>query len=122
MVAHLGIRFTEFGDNYLEASMPVDARTHQPFGLLHGGASVALSETLSSTAGLYCVADERLGVVGMEINANHLRGVRQGLVIGRSEPLHIGRTTHVWRCDIRDEKDRMICATRMTLAVVARPD
>lgn len=121
MVAHLDIRFTAVGDDFLEATMPVDHRTHQPFGLLHGGASVALAETICSTAGLYCLADPALGVLGMEINANHVRGVRSGLVTGRAVALHVGRTTQVWQCRIHDERDKLVCASRMTLAVAPRP-
>ena len=115
----LGIVFTGIGEDWLRATMPVDARTHQPYGLLHGGASVLLAETLGSTAGGLCAPDG-CGVVGIEINANHLRGVRSGLVTGTARPLHVGRSTHVWEIRIEDEAGRPVCVSRLTLAVVAR--
>ncbi len=116
----LGIRFTEIGDDYLRASMPVDARTLQPYGLLHGGASVALAETLGSTAGGLCVDADTKGVVGIEINANHLRGVRDGSVTGTARALHVGSSTQVWEIRIEDERGRLACISRLTLAVVKR--
>ena len=116
----LGIVFTELGPDYLRATMPVDARTKQPHGLLHGGASVLLAETLGSTAGGLCAPDGK-GVVGIEINANHLRGVREGLVTGTARPLHVGASTQVWDIRIEDEAGRLVCISRLTLAVVARP-
>ena len=115
----LGIAFTELGRDYLRGTMPVDARTHQPYGLLHGGASVLLAETLGSTAGGLCVPPGQ-GVVGIEINANHLRGVREGLVTGTARPLHVGRSTQVWEIRIEDPAGRLVCVSRLTLAVVAR--
>ena len=115
----LGIEFTEIGPDFLRATMPVDARTRQPYGLLHGGASVLLAETLGSTAGGLCV-DEGEGVVGIEINANHLRGVREGLVTGTARPLHVGRSTQVWEIRIEDPRGRLACISRLTLAVIAR--
>ncbi len=115
----LGIVFTGIGEDWLRATMPVDARTHQPYGLLHGGASVLLAETLGSSAGGLCAPDG-CGVVGIEINANHLRGVRSGLVTGTARPLHVGRSTHVWEIRIEDEAGRPVCVSRLTLAVVAR--
>ena len=115
----LGIVFTEIGPDYLRATMPVDARTHQPYGLLHGGASVLLAETLGSTAGMLSV-DEGQGCVGIEINANHLRGVRSGTVTGTARPLHVGRSTQVWEIRIEDDAGRLACVSRLTLAVVAR--
>lgn len=115
----LGIVFTEIGPDYLRGTMPVDARTHQPYGLLHGGASVALAETLGSTAGGMCV-DEGQGVVGIEINANHLRGVRAGTVTGTARALHVGRSTQVWEIRIEDEAGQLVCASRLTLAVIRR--
>ncbi len=115
----LGILFTEIGPDYLRGTMPVDARTHQPYGLLHGGASVLLAETLGSTAGNLCLAPgERC--VGIEINANHLLGVREGQVTGTARPLHVGRSTHVWEIRIEDDAGRLVCISRLTLAVVAR--
>lgn len=119
LVEHLGIEITEVGDDYLCASMPVDSRTHQPMGLLHGGASVVLAETLGSIAaqlaaepGHYCV--------GLEINANHLSGIRTGYVYGKATPIHIGRSTQVWDIRIVDENDKGICASRITMAVLAK--
>ncbi|MFD0739798.1 hotdog fold thioesterase [Lysobacter koreensis] len=115
----LGIVFTEIGPDYLRATMPVDARTLQPYGLLHGGASVLLAETLGSSAGGMCVPAGK-GVVGIEINANHLRGVRSGLVTGTARPLHVGASTQVWEIRIEDERGRLACVSRLTLAVIAR--
>lgn len=115
----LGIVFSEIGPDFLRGTMPVDGRTRQPYGLLHGGASVALAETLGSTAGGMCVgADE--GVVGIEINANHLKGVREGLVTGTARALHLGRSTQVWEIRIEDESGQLVCISRLTLAVIRR--
>lgn len=115
----LGIVFSEIGLDFLRGTMPVDGRTRQPYGLLHGGASVALAETLGSTAGGMCVgADE--GVVGIEINANHLKGVREGLVTGTARALHLGRSTQVWEIRIEDESGQLVCISRLTLAVIRR--
>lgn len=116
----LGIVFTELGTDYLRGTMPVDARTRQPYGLLHGGASVLLAETLGSTAGGLCVGEGQ-GVVGIEINANHLAGVREGLVTGTARPLHVGRSTQVWEIRIEDERGRLACISRLTLAAIALP-
>jgi len=119
MVGHLGIRFTGFGPDYLEATMPVDYRTKQPDGILHGGASVALAETLGSVAATLCLEDfENTNIVGLEINANHLSSVREGFVIGRATPVKIGRRIQVWNIEIRDDKDKMICISRLTTAVI----
>ena len=115
----LGIVFTELGADYLRATMPVDARTHQPYGLLHGGASAALAETLGSTAAGLCVGEDE-GVVGIEINANHLRGAREGVVTGTARPLHVGRSTQVWEMKIENEAGELVCISRLTLAVVPR--
>ena len=116
----LGILFTEVGPDYVRGTMPVDARTHQPYGLLHGGASVALAETLGSSAGGLCV-EAGQGVVGIEINANHLRGVREGLVTGTARALHLGRSTQVWEIRIEDDRGRLACISRLTLAVIDLP-
>ena len=116
LVEHLGIKITEMGDDYLEGTMPVDSRTHQPFGLLHGGASVALAETLASFAGSFA-APEGFVVVGMEINANHIAAVRDGVVTGRAQPLHLGKRTQVWEVKIYDQQGRLLCVSRMTAAV-----
>ena len=115
----LGIVFSELGPDYLRATMPVDARTRQPYGLLHGGASVLLAETLGSTAGGLCVGEDE-GVVGIEINANHLAAVRDGRVTGTARPLHVGRSTQVWEIRIEDEGGRLACVSRLTLAVIRR--
>jgi uncharacterized protein (TIGR00369 family) len=113
----LGIDFTEVGPDYLVARMPVDTRTKQPAGILHGGASVVLAETLGSVAAYLCL-DEGLISVGLEVNANHLRAMREGWVTGRCRPVHIGRSTHVWQIDITDEDGRATCTSRLTIAVV----
>ena len=115
----LGIVFTEMGPDWLRGTMPVNASTRQPYGLLHGGASVLLAETLGSTAGGLCVGEDE-GVVGIEINANHLAGVREGTVTGTARPLHVGRSTQVWEIRIEDEHGRLACISRLTLAVVSR--
>ncbi|HET9190550.1 MAG TPA: hotdog fold thioesterase [Rudaea sp.] len=120
MMQAIGIVFTEVGDDFLRATMPVDTRTHQPYGLLHGGASVALAETLGSAAGMMLVDPAREIVVGIEINANHLRGVKSGNVTGTARALHIGRSTQVWEIRIEDEGQRLVCISRLTLAVVPR--
>ncbi|MEN4902617.1 hotdog fold thioesterase [Luteimonas sp. TWI1437] len=119
-IVALGIVFTEIGPDYLRATMPVDARTHQPYGLLHGGASALLAETIGSTAG-GLAAPEGCGVVGIEINANHLRGVRSGTVTGTARALHVGRSTQVWDIRIEDADGRLVCASRLTLAVIPKP-
>jgi len=120
MVEHLDIRVTEIGSDYLSASMPVDHRTHQPAGLLHGGASVALAETVGSFAANLCVDPEKKACVGQEISASHLRSVRQGRVLGTARPLHRGRSSQVWEIKIVDERGRLVCISRLTVAVVSR--
>ena len=114
----LGIRFTAIGDDWLQGTMPVDHRTHQPFGLLHGGASVLLAETLGSSAAMLTLDPEKELTVGLDINANHIRGVRSGSVTGTARPLHIGRTTQVWEIRIVNEEDSLVCISRLTMAVV----
>lgn len=119
IVKHLGIEFTEAGEGYLIARMPVDGRTHQPFGLLHGGASVVLAESLGSTASWMLLDDPtKQQAVGLEINANHLRSVREGWVYGRCTPIHTGRTTHVWDVRITDERGKLVCISRLTVAII----
>jgi uncharacterized protein (TIGR00369 family) len=118
MVENLGIVVTEAGEDWLRGTMPVDARTRQPYGLLHGGASVALAETLGSMAGGLCVDMTREAVVGLEINANHLRAVREGTVTGTARALHVGRSTHVWEIRIENEAGKPVCISRITLAVI----
>ena len=120
LAEHIGIRMTEIGPDYLRATMPVDARTRQPYGLLHGGASVLLAETLGSSAGMLCVGPDQ-ACVGIEINANHVRGVREGLVTGTARPGHLGRQTQVWEIRIEDDRGRLACVSRITLAVIALP-
>ncbi|GAB3560938.1 hotdog fold thioesterase [Spirosoma luteolum] len=119
IVKHLGIEFTEAGEGYLIARMPVDGRTHQPFGILHGGASVVLAESLGSVASWMLLDDPTTQkAVGLEINANHLRAVRSGWVYGRCTPIHTGRSTHVWDIRITDEADRLVCISRLTVAIM----
>jgi 1,4-dihydroxy-2-naphthoyl-CoA hydrolase len=114
----LGIRITAVGDDWLQGSMPVDARTHQPYGLLHGGASVALAETLGSTAAMLTLDPAKELAVGLDINANHVRGVREGSVTGTAKALHIGRTTQVWEIRIESEQGALVCIARLTMAVI----
>ena len=118
---HLGIEFTEIGPDFLRARMPVDERSRQPYGILHGGASVALAETLGSTAAGLTVDPEKYRVVGQEINANHVRAVSEGFVIGTTRPLHVGKRSHVWEIRIEDEQDRLVCISRITMFVMERP-
>lgn len=120
MVDHLGIVVTEIGPDYLKATMPVDDRTRQPHGLLHGGASVALAETVGSMAAAFCVDLTVQYCVGLDINANHIRPVRDGVVTATARPLHLGRTTQVWETVIRDESDRLVSIGRLTMAVLNR--
>ncbi|MEY4475765.1 MAG: hypothetical protein RL248_1532 [Pseudomonadota bacterium] len=119
MVAYLGIEITHLGDNELEATMPVDHRTTQPFGLLHGGASVVLAESLGSIAGYLC-SEEGQQVVGLEINANHLKTVRSGMVRGRCRAIHVGRSHQVWQIEIFDEQGYLCCISRLTTTVLMR--
>ena len=119
LIDHLGIVFTAAGEDWLQATMPVDARTKQPYGLLHGGASVVLAETLGSSAGNLCVDPTQQVCVGLEINANHLRAARSGVVTGTARALHVGRTTQVWEIRIEDEAGKPVCISRLTLAIVA---
>jgi uncharacterized protein (TIGR00369 family) len=117
-VSHLGIEFTEVGDDYLVARVPVNRQTCQPYGLLHGGVSVVLAETLGSCGAAFSVP---LGtrVVGLEVNANHLRGVQDGWVTATARPVHLGRTTQVWQIELRDDQGRLSCTSRLTMAVLA---
>ncbi len=120
MIEYLGIEYTGMGPDFLEACMPVEARTRQPYGLLHGGASLVLAETLGSYGAALTVDPSRLQVVGQEINANHLRAVRDGSVTGMARPVHLGGRSQVWSIDIRDDRGRLVCLSRMTLAVLDR--
>ena len=114
----LGIEFTEFGADFLRGTMPVEPRTRQPMGFLHGGASLVLAETLGSVAANYVVDHTRQRCLGQEINANHLRPVSEGLVIGVARPFHIGARSQVWSIEIRDPKERLVCVSRLTMAVI----
>ncbi|MEZ4863023.1 MAG: hotdog fold thioesterase [Caldilineaceae bacterium] len=120
LITHLGIEITEIGDDFICAKMPVDRRTVQPAGLLHGGASVTLAETLGSIAATLCVNPLEKQCVGLEINANHVRAARSGYVYGTVRPLHIGNSTHIWQTEIRDEQARLVCVSRLTVAVLNR--
>lgn len=115
----LGIRVTEIGPDFLRATMPVNERTHQPFGVLHGGASVALAETVGSLAAMLCIEPSYIAL-GQDINANHLRSISSGLVTATARPFHLGRSSHVWHIEIRDEQERLVCVSRLTMAVVER--
>jgi len=121
LVEHLGIEFLEFGADFLKARMPVDSRTRQPAGILHGGASVALAETLGSIAAGLCVDREKKGIVGLEINANHIRPVTEGWVTGVTRPIHIGNSTQVWEIRIYNEQDKLVCISRLTVANIEKP-
>jgi 1,4-dihydroxy-2-naphthoyl-CoA hydrolase len=118
MVEHLGIVFTEVGENHIKATMPVDHRTHQPYGLLHGGASVVLAETLGSVAAHFTIDAKNQYAVGLDINANHIRSAKSGVVTGISRPIHVGRKTQVWEIKISDEQDKLVCISRITMAIV----
>ena len=120
-VSHLGLVITEAGDDWLRGTMPVDARTVQPYGILHGGASVALAETLGSVAGNLCVDTTKEMVVGLEINANHVRAMRGGRVTGTARALHVGRSTQLWEIRIENDEGKLVCVSRLTLAVVPLP-
>lgn len=117
MLGHIGIEITKVGDDYMEGTMPVDKRTKQPFGLLHGGASVVLAESLGSIAGYMCTEGEQR-VVGVEINANHVRAARSGIVRGVCKPIHLGRRQQVWNIEIFNEQGKLCCTSRLTTAVL----
>ena len=118
LLESLDIRVTAAGDNWLQGTMPVDHRTHQPYGLLHGGASVALAETLGSVAAMLTLDPARERAVGLDINANHVRGGREGIVTGTAKALHLGRSTQVWEIRIENEAGQLVCMSRLTMAVV----
>ena len=120
LLEHLGIRFTEIGDDFIRGTMPVDARTRQPYGLLHGGASVALAETLGSMGATMCVDAKEYLCVGQEINANHVRGARTGLVTGTARPVHLGGRSHVWTIEIQNDAGKLVCTSRLTIAIIHR--
>ena len=118
IVERIGIEFTEVGEDYLKARMPVDARTVQPARILHGGASVVLAETLGSVAAYLCIDPSQKTAVGLDINANHVRAVREGHVTGTASPLHLGTSTHIWQINIHDESQRLVCTARITMAIL----
>jgi 1,4-dihydroxy-2-naphthoyl-CoA hydrolase len=118
MVTHLGIEFTRIGEDFIEAKMPVDHRTHQPLGLLHGGASVSLAETLGSVAATCCVDTSKQYCVGLEINANHIKSVKSGFVYGITKPIHVGKKTQVWEIRITNEQQELVCISRITMAII----
>lgn len=117
---HLGMEFVEIGPDYLTARMPVDHRTKQPFGLLHGGASAALAETIGSVASFLCIDPNTEMAVGVEINCNHLRSATNDFVYGKVTPVRIGRILHVWNIEIRDKREKLVCVSRLTIAVINR--
>ena len=116
-VSHLGIEISAFGEDWIEATMPVDHRTTQPFGLLHGGISVALAETIGSLAGYLAIEENKIAV-GLDINAHHLRSVKQGIVTAKATPISLNRNIHVWQIDIRDEQAKLCCVSRLTLSIL----
>ncbi len=116
----LGMSWVEIGDSFLKISMPVNERTRQPYGLLHGGASCALAETAGSVASALVIDLDKFYCVGLEINANHVRGAKEGLVTGTTTPLHLGRTTHVWDIKIHDSFQKLICVSRLTVAIISK--
>ena len=118
LVEHIGIEYTEIGDDYIKARMPVDSRTVQPARILHGGASAALAETVGSVAATLCIDMTQQYAVGLDINANHLKSVRSGFVYGTARPVHLGRRTHVWEIKITDEAQKLVCISRLTLMIV----
>jgi 1,4-dihydroxy-2-naphthoyl-CoA hydrolase len=120
LAERIGMRITEIGEDYVRGTLPVDERTRQPWGRLHGGASVALAEELGSFAANLCLDPAREAAFGLEINANHVRAATAGTVTGTARPLHIGRSTHVWEIRIEDEQQRLVCVSRLTMAVVQR--
>ncbi len=122
LIDRLGIELLEAGDEYLKARMPVDRRTHQPAGFLHGGASVVLAETLASWAATFCVDQSKHHCVGLEVNANHVRPVRDGHVVGTARPLHLGKSTQIWEIRITDQRDKLVCVSRVTMAVLDIPN
>jgi len=122
MAEHLGIEWTEVGPDFLKARMPVDHRTKQPYGLLHGGASCVLAETIGSVASAMVVDHAKFYCVGLEINANHIRSAKEGVVTGTATPLHLGATTHVWDIRLHDNNEKLICVSRLTVAVIKRKD
>ena len=122
MAEYLGIEWVELGDNFIKAKMPVDHRTKQPYGLLHGGASCVLAETIGSICSAMVVDHDKFVCVGLEINANHVRSAREGYVTGIATPLHLGSNTHVWDIKIHDELNKLVCISRLTVAIIPRKE
>ncbi len=120
MADHVGIKWIAIGDDYLMATMPVDHRTNQPYGLLHGGASAVLAETIGSVASAMVIDTSKFICVGLEINANHIRGVKRGIVTAKVSPIHLGSSTHVWDVRIEDEEKRLVCVSRLTVAILVK--
>ena len=120
LVEHLGIEFTEISDDFIRGTMPVDGRTRQPYGLLHGGASVALAETLGSMGATMCVDPEEFQCVGQEINANHVRAARSGRVTGTARPVHLGGRSQVWVIEVVNDAGNLVCTSRLTIAIIRR--
>ncbi|CAN5438185.1 hotdog fold thioesterase [soil metagenome] len=120
MMEHLGIEFIALGDDYLSARMPVDHRTKQPYGIMHGGASCVLAETIGSTAANFCIDPQKFYCVGLDINTNHIRSVHNGYVIGTTKPFHLGKSTQVWSIEIVNEDNKLISVTRLTMAVLGK--
>ncbi len=118
IMEHLGIELTEIGDDFLTATMPVDHRTHQPYGVLHGGASVTLAETLGSFGAHMTVDPSKFASVGLEINANHIRPVKTGKVTGTAKPVHLGKKTQIWSIEIKNEEGKLVCLSRITMAII----
>ncbi|HEX8546900.1 MAG TPA: hotdog fold thioesterase [Cytophagaceae bacterium] len=122
LVSHLGIECTEIGKDYICGKMPVDDRTRQPFGLLHGGASVVLAETLGSFGAAACIDLRKQFAVGLEVNANHIKSATTGFVYGKAQILHCGRKTQVWDIKIHNENKALVCASRITMAILDKPE
>ena len=120
IIALLGIEYTHIGGDFIQGNMPVDSRTHQPHGLLHGGASVVFSETLGSVAANLAAPEGKV-CVGLEVNANHIRSIKKGIVIGTATAVHIGHSTQVWQIEICNEREQLICTSRLTVAVIDKP-
>lgn len=120
MLEHVGIEFTQIGEDFLEAEMPVDHRTKQPLGLLHGGASVVLAESLGSVAATLVIDMEKQYAVGLEINTNHIKSAREGKVTGRTTPIHIGKGTHVWGIEVKNDEQQLVAISRITMAILNR--
>lgn len=121
MVGYLGIEFTEIGDDFLKGKMAVDRRTIQPYGIMHGGASCVLAETLGSVAGCHCIDNTRQIAVGLSINTSHIRMVREGFVFGTAKPIHLGKSTQVWEIPIVDGQERLVSLSRLTMSIIEKP-